>query len=1029
MKITKVGTTFLDSHSINQQKQYKNKKSQHHVHNHSQDRKPLVTPVLLNGINKNNDNDGNDGNDGQQYILIPNKDHILVMSMEHGQKVCTLVPSEGKGDNDNTKNAIIQSVTIVKQKQFTNGDDEMNNDEVWVVMAGLSNGTLHEWNLSSIPLCKGKNSSIQSNRIFRLPAQTFGNSTEIANITSPVGSGETGLLYALVKNNTKSGDKRQCCFVRIIVPFVENKEDDDNDSETSIYGLEDYTLLATFSKQSAPQNEMIGNDSIDEKLEPQRFSSQTFPFALMSISCEEKGKLLNYVAMVDNQILIIYYENTFNCHARPICDRFVSYNQHVVKNSICAAAMAPNGEDIALGFNDGKIDILVSILSQTSSYIDDLSPTKTHPSQNVLKRAFHWHSLPVKTLCYLGFRGSRAAPSLLSGGEEAVLVTWNTERGLNKPTYTLPRIAKGCITHIATSMYPNSASSTSNGMDIVVRCMDNTLQLIQGHNHATVWKVQGLATANNECVDEVRPEGASKIPSAILQIDPTTQTPVMTRLPGAPGFIHWYDINANQVVGELEVAPYNRISRKESHHHAYPRPIVTNFVISNSGNDLITVDTMLTENTSLGKELKVNSFVKGGDDLSEKMSLVTNIKFWAWSREMEKKRSNNPTNKEMPYEMISAMPNPHGSVHGEIHCLAISPSGSRGCSVSFEQGVFQIWGKGKTMNSDKNSLSPILPLWKRLCKITIPSGYSTANHRGLGQDKNSLVNFSSDGSVLAIAFGKNISLWDHTNATLLNTVRAPDHLHDIQFVRSPLDMMLTVGKSSVSIQAPFGEGYLGCDSWSYKLPETKMFENKKIELGLVTPLTLRKELAVAIKETEEKGKSIITSTKIVLIDIMTGEAKKTKNGLSSYLWNINGKVESMCDISQAQANGVSQDATLLVLTDSNEIYVLDANGDTPTEHAIDRGCFSPVRYLKSQSALTSTNAPKLQIGNKRKSKTVELNAMDSSRNDDEELVGKGSLVFDSSESVSLLTSQLPALTDTFTQAFLARKFKKTKHID
>jgi hypothetical protein len=247
-------------------------------------------------------------------------------------------------------------------------------------------------------------------------------------------------------------------------------------------------------------------------------------------------------------------------------------------------------------------------------------------------------------------------------------------------------------------------------------------------------------------------------------------------------------------------------------------------------------------------------------------------------------------------------------------------------------------------------------------------------------------------------------------------------------------MMLTVGKSSVSIVAPFSGGYLGNDCWSYKLPEKTVVEGKQIELGLVTPLVARKELAVAIKQTEKKGKINLISTKIVLIDIMTGQSKKRKDG-SLCNWHLEGCVQSLCDISQSQSSWASEDAVLLVLTGNSELFVLHANSNNhgngnPMERISERGCFSHT-HNSTSSALSSTDAPKIQMmsSRKRRSDKIELNVAQSPQRPDEmSTVGKGSLVFDSSESTSILTSQLPALTGNFTQSFIARKFRKVKQI-
>ncbi len=1012
MKHYKVGSVFLEEFSKNPSS--KNTTPNENVYKYAKDRKPIITPILHAKTNHGSHNDSDhDDEPGQQYILIPNKYHILVMSMEHGQTVCKLVPlaEKGKGTKGPTRPKYIQSATILKQS-YDDNESTSDNKEEWVLIAGLFDGTMQEWKLSSIPTHTGKG-DIKANRSFSLPPAKF-NKPTFSHVTSPVGA-DSGLLYALVKVWNAKGDKFHNDFVRISLPKM--KQDYNNNKVQELSLEKNLTILATFQKNSH------GNSAVESDLREntKKIAMKPIPFSLLSVSCERKGTMVNYVVITSSKSLTIYYENNQFNLSNKIDDSFVHVSFEETKSEICSAAVAPNGEDIALGYVDGKIDILVSVLSKSAAFIDDLSSIKTHPKDSLLRRTFHWHSLPVKTLSYLSLPGSRASPNLLSGGEEAVLVTWNVERELNQPTYTLPRIAKGCITHIATNKFPltSSSSSSSTGMDIVVRCMDNTLQLVQGHNHAVRWKVQGLATPNNEFVDAVYHK--RQVPTPVLQIDPRTQTPVITRMAGAPGFIHWFDLNSNQVVGELEVAPYNRISRKEAHHNAYPRPMITNFVMSNSGVDLITVDTMLTENNSMGKGIKVKSFVGGGNDLTTEMSLVTNIKFWNFSRKMEKETSKSQTKAGMPYELISAMPNPHGAA-GEIDAIAISPLGSRACSLSYDEGTFHLWGKGKSVNVEKNSLSPLLPSWKRLCKITIPSGYSNSAKEIHHKDGNSRVSFSSDGSVLIIALGRHVTIWDHSNATLLNTIQTQDYLCHVQFVRSPLDMILTIGQSSVAVVAPFGSGYLGNDSWSYNLPADSKINGQKIKVSLVTAIMSRKELAVALQVSKTSQNKAAEGTKIIIVDMVTGKAKTGKDGEIVH-WYINAKVSCLCDISQAQTSWASKDAVLLVLTESNEMIILE-EPKGPSLSGLERIEKSNFYRIgnKDTSVLSTSNAPTIHTKNKRKSASVQTDLITATQ---EESVGKGYLLYDSA-ATSVSTAQLPALSSNFAQSFLSRSLKKFK---
>lgn len=1065
MKVTRVGSSFIDASPLNEK--VLRARGQHTVQKYALDRKPIITPPILPPSNSQRNEKKEEGVElgGEQYLLIPNKDHIQVLSMEHGQTICKLVPHDVESVKENQAkigayeknqslgNRIIQTVTVVRQLR-TEGDVETVE---WVVMAGFDLGVFQEWRLSVIVRSSGRSNcsemSFFPNRVFKLPLENKKKTMIVTHITSPISGRKEcnndlhepyGTLYTLIKSyNIKDNDDRETIFMKIRFPFLHEEENrqmqvnkiavfnnissnstevvqqDSNGSGGLDVGISPPVMEDNGDRAEIDQNDDVNNDE-NPQVEKVSDPNGGLPFALLSVCCESGGSMVRYVAIVSSTILTIYYEKSSSSELDQLRKRSrLVHFKKLYFRKISAAAMAPNGKDISLGYDDGKIDIFTSILPQTSSYIDNVLKDVKHPREDLLRRTFHWHAHSVKTLCYLGQPGSLAAPNLLSGGEEAVLVTWNTERGSIRPAYTLPRLSQGCITHLATNMLSNS-----NSMEIVLRSMDNTLQLIEEHNHSIRWKIQGLACLSAECVDPVtiiqdgtKPEK----PSVILQIDPKTHMPILTRMEGAPGFIHWYDLNSNQVVGELEVAPYNRTSRKVSNHMACPRPTVTNFVMNSSGTDFITVDTMLTENTTLGKGMKVRSFLEDNskvdnfDGLARKMSLVTNIKFWTWSTGLETKKSSNPNGKQMPYELISAMPNPHGRTFGGIDGLAISQQGSRACSISHEEGSFHIWAKGKTLNSNKSSLTPVLPLWKRLCKITIPSDYANLPKSESGRDKNSNIAFSSDGSVLAIAFGKDVTLWDHTSATLLNTIRAPDYLCNIKFVLN--DILLAVGKSCVSTLAPFNGGYLGKSCWSYKLPYNTKIDDKKIRLGLVTPLKSKKDLAVAIKQIGKKGSKNVTTTKILLIDMLTGDAKNCENN-----WFIPGNVQCLCDISQSQSSWSSDDAVLLALTDTNEMFVLDASKD-PVKKFTGESSLSNITNLKA-TALSSSGIPKIEISKKRKSSTLELNATHARLEDS--AIGKGSLVFDSSESTSLSTSQLPALTGAFTQSFIARTFKKIR---
>ena len=165
-----------------------------------------------------------------------------------------------------------------------------------------------------------------------------------------------------------------------------------------------------------------------------------------------------------------------------------------------------------------------------------------HPHVSIIRRSVHWHSHPVMAVAFLSASGSRAfsspmAKSLVSGGEESVLATWQLDRNFHRPTHFLARVSQGAIIH---------ATCCPQSGKIVTSCADNSIRCHSGSNYDEFWVEQGLASMPLHQEDE--PKG-----SIIMMKDPITNLPMLSNLPGAPGMIHWFDPSSQSVVGVLEV--------------------------------------------------------------------------------------------------------------------------------------------------------------------------------------------------------------------------------------------------------------------------------------------------------------------------------------------------------------------------------------------------------------------------------------------------------------------------------------------
>jgi len=994
------------------------------------DRKPIITPL----IQPFHDTDGPQ----QQYLLIPSRNKINVLSMESGRTISELTLSQSTKEiysislacvsrqvNVGEKNSstdvltLTDAMDISKSDPFGDNCDDMNaiddsQEKEWVVLAGCSDGIIAEWSLSNIH----SNQSIQhgrSNEYAGIPMihqrrtinllhlndkhrkGLFNSTTDITHISSP----GNAMLYVLCgkRNN-------DCHLLRLkIPPYIDRKDPDYSDAKHEhidkvTLKVSPLDVIATFR---CNKNQITSTAS-------NNFLVYSRPFSLLT-STGSNNKKTKVIAVAKDGFFIfldeMYQGDDVTRNESFLKHQVLHFNQF---NFISSAAISPNGEDLSLGCKDGKIEVLVSIFKRCESYINskitDNNLKVEHPSEDMLISTLHWHSLSVKSLCYLGSPVSQAAPNLLSVGEEAVMVTWNIERGLNKPVHTLPRISKGVISHIASDKF-------SSSMDIVLCCMDNTIQLIQGHNHATRWKVQGLATSSNECSTIAEPSSQIKR-NPLLMLDPRTQMPIMSCLHGAPGFIHWFDPGSGRVIGELEVAPFNRISRKCEIDCSYPRPVVTHVVMSSSGDDMITVDVMLSENRAIGASRNVK--FKLSDEMT-KMSLITNIKFWEWSGFMHKPSKKSST---VPYDLIALMPSPH-SLNKEIASLAITPNGSAACSLSYEDGSFHIWGKEKSYlgsNGKKKmeSSKSLSTAWKRHYKIATPAGFSNNDSEGCGNK----VTFSADGSVLIVAYGQHLTLWDHTNASMLHTLKTSGDILDVHFMLSPADVVLSVGKTHITSLPPFGSGYLGEGSWSYEVPNNWRLEEKTIEISFVTPVVSRGEICVAMKQTtKEKDGQIVNSTRVVIIDAFSGDLKKRQNGDPCF-WDITGSVLSMCDITQNKNGWANDFAAVLVVTDCNEMWTLDSDNKQENGEKVlglNRDFF-PSLGMKDLAALSAVDVPKLKCKKKRRLSESDAGLNLSLQSNNGFGVFQDVLDSNSSSKTPVASSELPALSGKFLRSFV-----------
>ena len=581
---------------------------------------------------------------------------------------------------------------------------------------------------------------------------------------------------------------------------------------------------------------------------------------------------------------------------------------------ISSATVSPEGNDLALGFTNGVIRIFLNFQDQLGKN------ERVKSLRQFQHRVLRWHKHPVSALTYLN-------PNLLlSGGEEAVMVSWQvgyTATGggtmSTRPIRYLPRLFRGSggITHII-PLDSNRVLAMSEG--------ENALKMISAHEHKFLWHLGGLAS-NSKLPERLKDEvqitpslfidqksieltslshyGGDKH-SPILQTCPVTNRPILSGLNGAPGFLHELSpfssgssrrIGLYTVSSELEVVVYNRVSRTETGESAKPSliPRVSHFAQSSSGKVLVTVDKTLSELDIYGRRVKVQK-----DVISES----TSLKFWARSNEALKGMN-------MPYHLDSVMTNPHGHANN-ISGLSLTRKGTRLVTISSTEDAFRLWTRdssGKSVDAHGG--------WKCKFKISTPSSFSSCIISGAMAFNP--VSKGEDESVLAIAYGNTIGLWDASVErdypillrSIVHTVTPPSNekekrsiIEKIIFTRANCgERIISISSYSICAQSLFPGVNVG---WRYVAPETGSHTYK---ITAVEYIESRNEIAVAML-CQKTGKWFVQV-------LSESDGKPVKSwGETTY-----GPSRSQNKIISISAD--SQGNTLYFLTDSNKLFSIN----------------------------------------------------------------------------------------------------------
>jgi WD40 repeat protein len=899
----------------------------------------------------------------EPFILLPNRRFVSVISYATGKTLASLIPwRETEDENDQI---VIESASLAKffqQKQESHNDDfpgkgkdDFSKTEE-VLLLGCRDGTIREFCLSDITLASN-NTSKRCCQDYSLNGTCIGprrvfdvcSGSAVLQLAAPSIATKDGVIIYCLLEGERDGSHIHRNLGRIVLPQYE--ESSVQESSPSLEKVRQFSFR-------------VGTQKKEQKFE------NFIPFRLLISTTKVRNQMVsnmheNYhllVLVVNSRGFKVFYErisSTVSAIKLGVERKSLTYR---APSPLSAIALSPNGHDIACGHWQGDILVLSNAVTKIIHQFDTLERGKMNESpknllQGVLTRKLHWHAHPVSTLSYQ--EGKSANPLLYSAGEESVLVVWQLGKGTSRPADTLPRLAKGRVAHIL-------AAGERTTQAVLIYCEDNSLQLVAAHNFKLIWKVQGLST----CTEHT-----------FIRRD--SNLIVMTALKGATGCVSWYNPRHQVIEDQLDVAPFNRVSRTEDSDLNMPQPTITHTAFSGDMEQMLTVEAIATENSGIGRATKL------GDNM---IGIVTTIKFW------EKNTIRKRQGKNSAYIMTASMNFPHGERHS-ISAVAMSKDGQSACTVSNDENAFRIWKQ--VIETDEDDNQRRRPVWICQYKVSTPSGFATLPTPSQGVD------FSSDGSTLCITYGHFMTLWDHHDTTLLNTLQhfTNEPIAQMQFVKTGMihDSVMSRSKHGVKLQSPYG--HYSKSGWTSSVPDddvTFVYDAKVINA---------EQIGISIYFKEEQR------TKIIFVNSVTGDPI-SKNAVADIPFKVKSLVLAGPKFHRKQGF-LNEEEILLseneppvrvfVTSHSGEMFLLQDEEDN----------FSLTEYGSNFVTNGERVIPKVHLKtNKRSFDEVGGNVNASI------IESNSNVFFADAEKKAIETSELPLLSENIVRNFLSRHLSK-----
>ncbi|KAF8203796.1 WD40-repeat-containing domain protein [Pholiota molesta] len=378
------------------------------------------------------------------------------------------------------------------------------------------------------------------------------------------------------------------------------------------------------------------------------------------------------------------------------------FTKYVSPERLRCLAFHPSEEYFATGDDKGVIRLWYCLN-------DNLAVNTHGVEKRTQTRPFHWHAHAVSSICF-----TPNGAYLLSGGEESVLVIWQLHTGKKE---FVPRLGAPINT-------VSVLSSRNTEEEYLIGLADATYTFV---GSATLKVTRSYSRIKIDPAQSQIQTSSSMLNFAPIAIQPLTSTLV---LPSShPSSLQMYSPSGSTLVGELEVSPSNRVSRRDD------KPLtpacVEIAVISSSGSWMATVD---SREGDAGFQAEVY------------------LKIWSWDKGQDN------------WMLNTRIDRPHGTA--KVTDVSFSPCGieTRASSLltTGEDGRIKVW-RLQTRRVASGSITPAGSEDAWVSSMTM-------THRS---EIPSSVSWSPDASLFTVAVGPYVAIYDAMSGSLLQTLTSP----------------------------------------------------------------------------------------------------------------------------------------------------------------------------------------------------------------------------------------------------------------